>query len=314
MASGRQGPRVNVPELIRDDVPAAGERCGLASADAVRLLAEHGRNELRADPGPTILSRVGHQLLDPMILLLCGAFALVVAVGDGADAAIIAAVVVLNTVIGVVQDVRAQHAIDALSRMAAPVAWAWRDGRLGQLPAAELVPGDVVRLESGDVVPADLLLLEAAAVEVDEAAMTGESLPVARAIGDELLSGTVVTRGRAVGTVVRTGPGSALGRIAALVGGRVRPTPLQRRLGILSRQLVLVTGALCVVVLGLAIVQGESWTEAAILAVSLGVAAVPESLPAVVTISLALGAHRMARRHAVVTEGLGLKRWDVSEI
>ena len=107
MASGRQGPRVNVPELIRDDVPAAGERCGLASADAVRLLAEHGRNELRADPGPTILSRVGHQLLDPMILLLCGAFALVVAVGDGADAAIIAAVVVLNTVIGVVQEVRA---------------------------------------------------------------------------------------------------------------------------------------------------------------------------------------------------------------
>ena len=131
MASGRQVPRVNVPELIRDDVPATGERCGLASADAVRLLAEHGRNELRADPGPTILSRIGHQLHDPMILLLCGAFALVVAVGDRADAAIIAAVVVLNTAIGVVQDVRAQHAIDALSRMAAP-----RGAGLARWPAA----------------------------------------------------------------------------------------------------------------------------------------------------------------------------------
>ena len=277
MASGRQVPRVNVPELIRDDVPATGERCGLASADAVRLLAEHGRNELRADPGPTILSRIGHQLHDPMILLLCGAFALVVAVGDRADAAIIAAVVVLNTVIGVVQDVRAQHAIDALSRMAAPVARAWRDGRLRQLPAAELVPGDVVRLESGDVVPADLSLLEAAAVEVDEAAMTGESMPVARAIGEELLSGTVVTRGRAVGTVVRTGPGSALGRIAALVGGRVRPDSAAAPARRPSCQLVLVTGALCVVVLGSRrSCRGESWTpRAAILAVSLGVAAVP---------------------------------------
>ena len=291
---------MNVSELTRDDVPAVGERRGLASADAARLLAAHGRNELRADPGPTILSRVGHQLRDPMILLLCGAFALVVAVGDRPDAAIIAAVVVLNTVIGVVQDVRAQHAIDALSRMAAPVARAWRDGELVEIPAADLVPGDVVRLEAGDVVPADLSLVEAAAVEVDEAAMTGESIPVTRTAGEELLSGTVVTRGRGVGAVVRTGGESALGRIAALVGGRVRPTPLQRRLGALSRQLVIVTGALCAVVLVLAVAQGESWTRAAILAVSLGVAAVPESLPAVVTISLALGAHRMAGRHAVV--------------
>ena len=190
--------------------------------------------------------------------------------------------------------------MDALSRMAAPVAQVWRDGRLRALPAAELVPSDLVRLEAGDVVPADLSLVDAVAVEVDESAMTGESVPVARAVGEELLAGTVVTRGRGRGIVLRTGTGSALGQIAALVGGRVRPTPLQRRLGALSRQLVIVTGALCAVVLVLAVAQGESWTRAAILAVSLGVAAVPESLPAVVTISLALGAHRMAARHAVV--------------
>jgi P-type Ca2+ transporter type 2C len=273
---------------------------GLTSPEASRLLGAHGRNELPVDRGPTLAGRVTHQLRDPMIVLLLAALVLVLAVGDLADAVIIAAVVVLNTTIGVVQDVRAQRAIDALTRMAAPTARVWRDGRLGVLPAAELVPGDVVRLEAGDIVPADVWLDEAVAVEVDESAMTGESVPVARQHGEELLSGTVVTRGRGVGRIIRTGPSSALGRIAALVGRRVRPTPLQRRLGALSRQLVLVTSALCVVVLALAVAQGETWTGAAVLAVSLGVAAVPESLPAVVTISLALGARRMARQHAVV--------------
>ena len=273
---------------------------GLSSTEANRLLVDQGRNELPTDPGPSVASRVAHQLTDPMIMLLCGALVLVVAIGDLSDAAIIAVVILLNTTIGVVQDLRAQHAVDALSRLAAPVAQVWRDGRLTELQAAELVPGDVVRLEAGDVVPADLVLVEAAAVEVDESAMTGESLPVARDDHDELLAGTVVTRGHGVGRVVRTGTSSALGRIAALVGGRVRPTPLQRRLAALSRQLVVVTGVLCLVVLALAVAQGESWARAAVLAVSLGVAAVPESLPAVVTISLALGAHRMARRNAVV--------------
>jgi Ca2+-transporting ATPase len=275
-------------------------REGLSAEEALRLREVHGRNELPAEPGPTLASRIGHQLADPMILLLCAALVLVVAVGDRADAAIIAAVVVLNTTIGVVQDVRAQRAIDALSRLAAPLAQVWRDGRLRELPAAELVPGDVVRLEAGDVVPADLVLVEAAGMEVDESAMTGESMPVAREADGELLAGTVVTRGHGVGRALRTGPASALGRIAALVGGRVRATPLQRRLAALSRQLVVVTGALCLLVLGLAVAQGESWARAAVLAVSLGVAAVPESLPAVVTISLALGAHRMASRNAVV--------------
>jgi Ca2+-transporting ATPase len=273
---------------------------GLTSPEAHRLLVEHGGNELPSEPGPTVAGRVAHQLRDPMILLLCGALVLVVAVGDWADATIIAAVVVLNTTIGVVQDLRAQHAVDALSRVAAPVARVWRDGALVALPAAEIVPGDLVRLEAGDVVPADLLLVEAQALEMDESTMTGESVPVRHEPEDEALSGTVVTKGRALGRVVRTGADSALGQVAAMVSGRVRPTPLQRRLGTFSRQLVVVTGALCLVVLGLALAQGESWTQAAVLAVSLGVAAVPESLPAVVTISLALGAHRMARHHAVV--------------
>ena len=186
----------------------APTRTGLSTAEASRLLSTHGRNELPAEPGPTVVARVAHQLADPMILLLCAALVLVVVIGDGADAVIIAAVVVLNTAIGVAQDLRAQRAVDALTRLAAPVASVWRDGRVRTIPAAELVPGDLVRLETGDVVPADLLLTEAAGLEVDESAMTGESLPVARSAGTELLSGTVVTRGRALGEVVRTGAAS----------------------------------------------------------------------------------------------------------
>jgi Ca2+-transporting ATPase len=277
-----------------------GDGVGLTTAQAMSLLESCGRNQLPRPPRPGVTVRVLHQLRDPMILLLCGALVLVVAVGDAADAVIIAAVVVLNTVIGVVQDLRAARAIDALERMAAPEASVWRDGAWHRLPSDEVVPGDLVRVESGDVVPADLVLRRAVGVEVDEAAMTGESLPVPRAVDDELLAGTVVTRGRGEGLVRRTGADSALGQIAGLVSGRARPTPLQLRLTRLSRQLVALTATVCLVVLVLAVAQGQSWTEAAVLAVSLGVAAVPESLPAVVTISLALGAHRMARHHAVV--------------
>ncbi len=274
---------------------------GLTFAEASLRLDEHGANQLPTEPSVGVPARIGHQLRDPMILLLCGALLLVLAVGDRPDAVIIAAVVVLNTAIGVVQDVRAQKAVDALSRMAAPRAHVWRGGELVDIEAAELVPGDAVRLEAGDVVPADLLLATSSSMQVDESAMTGESVPVGRAPGDELLSGTVVTRGLGRGTVVRTGADSGLGRIAALVAGAgLRPTPLQLRLARLSRQLVLAVGVICLVVLVLAVVQGQSWTRAAVLAVSLGVAAVPESLPAVVTLSLALGAHRMARHSAVV--------------
>ncbi len=274
---------------------------GLGAAEADRLLASHGRNELPVARRPHLVTRVASQLRDPMIMLLCAAWLVVLVIGDRGDATIIAAVVVLNTIIGVVQEVRAQRAVDALTRMAAPRAHVRRDGVVAEVPAAALVPGDLVRLEAGDVVPADLRLVDVSALQVDEAVMTGESLPVDRTLDEDVLAGTVVTRGRAWGEVVRTGPDSGLGRIAALVAASTpRPTPLQRRLAGLSRRLVLVTGVLCVAVLALSVASGSSYTEAAIFAVSLGVAAIPESLPAVVTVALALGAHRMAQRSAVV--------------
>ena len=276
-------------------------RTGLSEARAAALLEEHGRNEPPVTPPPTVLHRILGQLRDPMILLLLAAFVVVVAIGDGADALIIAAVVVVNTTIGVVQEVRAENAVAALRSMASPHALVVRDGRARHVPAAEVVPGDLLRLDAGDVVPADAELVEAVTFEVDESAMTGESVPVGRATGDDVLAGTVVTRGRGLGVVRRTGADSGLGRIAAaVVAAGTRPTPLQQRLSRLSRQLVVAVVVIAVLVMVLGVARGQDVVATMVLAVSLAVAAIPESLPAVVSVALAMGAYRMARRAAVV--------------
>ncbi|GAA1974642.1 cation-translocating P-type ATPase [Nocardioides panacihumi] len=280
---------------------AVGREHGLSSAEAAELLGVEGPNEVAPTRPRTLPTRIGLQLVDPMILLLCGAFVVVCLLGDVSDAIIIAAVVVLNTTLGVVQELRAERAIAALDEMAAPLARVRRDGVVVELPARELVAHDVVRLEAGDVVPADLELVEAVSLQVDEASMTGESLPVERGVGEEVQSGTVVTGGRGFGVVVRTGASSGLGRIATLVATtRVRRTPLQRRLTRLSRQLIVAVGVLAGVVLASAVIRGEPFADSLILAVSLAVAAIPESLPAVVSVALALGAFRMARQSALV--------------
>lgn len=274
---------------------------GLSSSEAARLLDEHGRNEAPRARPRSLVSRVLAQLRDPMILLLCAAFAVVVALGDLTDAIVIAAVVVLNTTLGVVQELRAERAIAALEELSAPSATVIRDGMVRSIDSAEVVPGDALRLEAGDIVAADAALVDAAGLQVDESAMTGESVPVDRAEGDEVLAGTVVTRGRGVAVVMRTGADSGLGRIAALIAStELRPTPLQLRLAGLSRLLVVVTLALAAGVMALGLLRGEPATDMLILAVSLAVAAIPESLPAVVSVALALGAYRMARRSAVV--------------
>ncbi|HSE08370.1 MAG TPA: cation-transporting P-type ATPase [Nocardioidaceae bacterium] len=277
------------------------DHTGLTAAEAARRLVEHGPNKTPEAPPRGWARRVFDQLRDPMILLLLGAFVVTAVVGDWTDAVIIAAVVVLNTSIGVFQEVRAEQAIAALGRMAAPQAHVFRDGMLVEVPAVDLVPGDLLRLEAGDVVPADADLEEAFALQVDESAMTGESVPVARAVGEEVLAGTVLTKGRAVATVTRTGADSGLGAIAALIAGAgIRPTPLQRRLKRLSHVLVIAVLSLATLVFVLGVVRGEPVVDMLILGVSLSVAAIPESLPAVVSISLALGAYRMARLSAVV--------------
>ncbi|MQS17132.1 HAD-IC family P-type ATPase [Streptomyces kaniharaensis] len=279
---------------------------GLTTTEAARLLAEHGPNVVAADHRVPLWARVAAQLRDPLIMVLLGAVALTLAIGDHPDAVVIALVIVVNTTVGVVQEVRAESAVAALSRLSAPAARVLRDGEQRKVPSAELVPGDVVALAEGDVVPADARLIESAALLVDESMLTGESLPVAKAVEAErpadgvVQAGTVVLRGRALSVVTATGAASALGRIAALLRPRPEPTPLQRRLAGLGRVLAAVAVGLCAVVFVLGLLRHQPPGEMGVTAISLAVAAVPESLPAVVTLALALGARRMATRHAVV--------------
>lgn len=274
---------------------------GLTSARAQELLDEVGPNRLPDPPRVSVVRRAGVQLRDPMILLLLAAAVLTSFLRDWSNTVIISAVVVFNTVAGVVQELRAERAMASLRRLVSPVAQVWRDQALVTLPSELVVPGDVVVLTAGDVVAADGDIVEARELQLNEASMTGESLPVEREAGEEVTGGTLVTKGRAAMLVTRTGARSGLGRIASgLAAAEVRRTPLQRRLARLSRTLVWVVVALTLVVVAIGLVQGRPLAEMAVVGLSLAVAAVPESLPAVVTVALAMGAHRMARRNAVV--------------
>ncbi|WP_328543250.1 cation-transporting P-type ATPase [Streptomyces sp. NBC_00117] len=290
---------MTTPATQQAPAPARSRR-GLTAAEAVRQLVEYGRNEVAAARTVPLYARVLTQLRDALILVLLGAVVLTLAIGDHADAVVIALVIVVNTAVGVAQEVRADNAVAALSALSAPNARVLRDFAPGEVPAAEVVPGDVLILGEGDIVAADAELGEAAALLVDESMLTGESVPVDKAPGARLSAGTVVARGRGVATVTATGAASALGRIAAQLDGKREPTPLQRRLGALGRVLAVVTLGLCLVVFGLGLVRGVPVATMAVTAISLAVAAVPESLPAVVTLALALGARRMADRHALV--------------
>ena len=273
---------------------------GLSCAEAAARLAADGPNEV-ARPRPRgLFGRILAQLTDPLVALLLAAAVVTILLGDLPDTAVILLVVVLNTAIGVIQEVRADRAIAALDVLTAPTARVVRDGRDLVVPASGLVVGDLVRVEAGDVVPADMIIWYAHRCQVDEAVLTGESAPVVRDTDEELLSGTVLVTGRAGGEVVRTGARSALGRIAALVhAAKSGPTPLQRRLASLGRLLGLTAVALSLVVAVIGVLSGRSVVTMALVAVSLAVAAVPESLPAVVTLALALGARRMARHQAI---------------
>jgi Ca2+-transporting ATPase len=282
------------------------DRTGLTMTEVARRLDEVGPNEVRQRGRISVWSSVGLQLRDPLVIVLLAACVLTLVTGDFTDAAVIAFVVIVNTAVGVTQEIKADRAITALAQLSAPVVRVRRDGVERSVPAAELVPGDVVLLGEGDIVPADCDLLESSSLLVDESALTGESVAVGKAAsrgetaGDVLSSGTVVVKGRAVAVVTGTGAASALGQIAALMDTRVQPTPLQRRLAELGRTLAVVAVALCAVVLVLGLARGEPLELMLVTAISLAVAAVPESLPAVVTFSLALGARRMVDRNAVV--------------
>ncbi len=275
---------------------------GLSTEEAAESLARSGPNLVAESRRVSPALSVFRQLRDPLILVLIGAAVLTSATGDFTDAAVIGLVIVVNTAVGVVQEIRADRAVAALSALAAPRAHVRRDGLDRQIAANEVVPGDILLLSQGDVIPADAALLEAHLLLIDESALTGESVPVDKDIGfdEALFAGTVVVNGRAVATVTETGARSSLGRIAALLERGQPATPLQKRLARLGRTLAIIAILLCALVLVLGLARGEPIERMVITAISLAVAAVPESLPAVITLSLALGARYMARRSAIV--------------
>ncbi|HPH97757.1 MAG TPA: cation-translocating P-type ATPase [Anaerolineaceae bacterium] len=301
---------------------------GLTDAEVARRKEIHGSNELLEAPRPGFLQLVYNQLKSFVIILLIVASIISALLGDWVEAGAILAIVVLNAVLGVVQEQRAEQALAALKKMAAPEAQVLRDGHRKSIPASSLVPGDVVFLEAGNFIPADLRLLEAVNLRVEEAALTGESMPIQKnanailaedaTIGDRknmVFMGTVVAYGRGRGLVVDTGMKTQLGQIATMLQEvEQEETPLQRRLDQLGKVLGWGALAVCGLVFLVSIVRlvmsggfditstssQSALVETFMVAVSLAIAAVPEGLPAIVTISLALGMREMVRRHALI--------------
>jgi P-type Ca2+ transporter type 2C len=290
------------PGQGRGAVPLAQAReGGLSSAEAAARLARYGPNELPRARRTPLWRMIADQARDPLVIVLLVAVVLTLATGDWTDAGVILLVIVVNTAAGVTQEVKAGQAIAALSELAAPEARVLRDGAQRTVPAPEVVAGDVLVLAEGDIVPADADVIDAAALLIDESALTGESVPADKGAGrDAVSAGTTVVRGRGRAVVTATGAASAMGRIAALMGDRQGLTPLQRRLAGVGRVLALVAVVLSVIVLIIGLVRGQGAELMVVTAISLVVAAVPESLPAVVTLALALGARRMSARNALI--------------
>ncbi len=294
-----------------------GRPGGLTGREAAQRLEKYGPNQLAQPQPPGLLLRILGQLKDPMILVLLAAAALSLAASGGEDwldGVIILVIVVVNGVISITQEDHAQQALEELRRMSSPQATALREGAPRKISATALVPGDVILLEAGDQVPADARILECSRLQADESAMTGESLPVEKEargalpentpLGDQvnmLIAGTLITAGRGTALVVATGMDTQMGRIAGLLlDSGEGDTPLQRRMGEISRSLSFLCLAVCAVMFGVGLFQGKGLLDMFLTAVSLAVAAIPEGLPAIVTIVLALGVQRLAARNAIV--------------
>jgi magnesium-transporting ATPase (P-type) len=289
---------------------------GLEAAEAEARLARHGPNRLPEAQGPGPLRRFLRQFNDVLIYVLLAAAALSLALGHALDASVILAVVVLNAVIGFVQEGKAARAMDAIRGMIDPSAMVLRDGRRLRVPAVEIVPGDIVLLEAGDRVPADLRLLRARSLRIEEAALTGESVPVEKGIeaapasaalaerSSMAWSGTLVAAGSGAGVAVATGAATELGRISTMLGAVDQlQTPLLRQMARFARQVSGTVLAAAALLFGFAtLLRGQPATEAFMAVIGMAVSAIPEGLPAIMTITLAIGVQRMAARHAIIRQ------------
>lgn len=328
------------------DAQSSNAETGLSGAEAASRLASVGPNKLDEEEKTPMWKRFFEQMADPMVIMLLVAAAISVITGfiqgepEWADAAIILSVVILNSVLGVVQEAKSEQALEALQEMSAAQSKVIRDGKLVHLPSSELVPGDIVLLEAGDSVPADCRVLESASMKIEEAALTGESVPVEKhadaialaadaddvPLGDRknmCYMGSTVVYGRGRAVVVDTGMKTEMGKIAtALTNAKKELTPLQMKLNELSGILTKLVLAICVIIFAVDIVRhfGELGSNPAMMldtfmvAVSLAVAAIPEGLVAVVTIVLSMGVTKMSRRQAIIRKMTAVETLGCTQI
>ena len=287
---------------------------GLSSNEVKSRLGRFGYNEIAEEEATPWWRNFIAQFQDFMVAVLFGATLIAAILGEYVDAIAILAIIFLNAILGFVQEQRAEQSLAALKKISAPTARVIRNGMVQQIAAKELVPGDILLLEAGDKLSADGRLIETYNFEVEEAALTGESLPVRKiadkefsedsVLGDRknmVYAGTSVSRGRAKAVVCSSGMATEVGRIAGLIqSSKKEETPLERRLEHLGRRLVLGCALVCIAVVVIGVLKGESLFLMAMTGISLAVAAIPEGLPAIVTVALALGVQRMIRKKAIV--------------
>lgn len=286
---------------------------GLDAVTASNRLCEHGKNQIEDTKKKTILQMILSQLSDFMILILIAAALISGIIGDVTDTIIILAIIIMNATVGFIQEYRAEKAMEALKNMAANHARILREGKTMDIPASDLVPGDVVVLEAGNVIPADIRFFETHQTKVDESALTGESNNVEKsieelpegnyALGDQTnmgYKGTSVTNGRAMGYIVATGMQTELGHIAKMIQTDETTTPLQKRLAAFGKRLSVIILIICTIIFCIGWLRGESVMTMLITSISLAVAAIPEALPALVTIALAFGAKKLAKNNALI--------------
>ena len=302
------GGSVAVAELESDGAD------GLSSVEAARRLAEYGPNELSAEPPPSAIAIALGQLRDPMNLMLIGVAIVSVLIGQRSTGLVVGLLVLLNVVIGARQELKARESVDALAKLQIPQARVVRDGSVHAVPATELVPGDIVRVEAGDVAPADGRILRSSTLEVQEAALTGESQPVAKqhtALPDEeiglgdrvsmLFQATSVTRGTATIVVTDTGMSTQIGRIATMLTSvRRTRSPLQRELDSLTKTLGVIAWLAVLVIVVIGLVRGLELDEVLLLGTAMAISAIPTGMPTFVQAMLAYGARQLAEAQAVV--------------
>ncbi len=301
---------------------------GLDTASAKERLEKYGANELKEEKGKSFFKKLLAQFSDFLVLILIAAALVSFFIGETQDSIVIIAIVIVNAMLGLYQEGKAEKALDALKKMASPTAKVVRDGKTVEIGSRELVPGDIVILETGDIVPADLRIIDSKNLKIEEASLTGESVAVEKdsskvlegevALGDRVnmaYMSTIVTYGRGKGVVVGTAADTEIGKIATMIQTyEDEATPLQKKLNQLGKILGIATILICIVVFADGLIQGRDPLEMFMVSVSLAVAAIPEGLPAIVTIVLAIGMNKMVKRNAIVKKLLAVETLGATSV